>query len=262
MRSLGILSFLTILTVVITLSTAFEINAQDYVVTSKGDTITGQVKPLVFGPDKKVQITGDDKKKVSYPMFQVKSYRFKNEIYQPVKGPDGYTFMKLIHEGYVSLYAYQLPNQVTFDGSFLLRRDGKGIDVPNLGFKKYMKNFMEDCPSTVEKLENGDYSKRDLQKIIDEYNACIDAKTIDHGKIITEKVETNKKLSAWDILEEKVKGEADFEGKANALEMIQDIKGKISKGEKIPNFLLGGLKSALTQENLKPELEAALKEIN
>lgn len=237
-------------------------NAQDYLVTSKGDTLTGQIKPLMHGVDKKVQLTGEDKKKVVYSMFQVRAFQFKDEIYQPVKGPEGYVFMKLIKSGYLSLYSFPLPNQVSFDGSYLYRKDGTGMEVPNLSFKKFMKNFLEDCPEVVAKIDNGDLGKKELNQIIDEYNLCIGSKTIDHNKIIAQKQVQGKSITAWDALEEKVKSQGDFEGKKNALEMIQEVKNKIVASETIPNFLLEGLKSTLNQDVFKTELENALKETN
>lgn len=231
-------------------------------VTSKGDTVLGQVKPLMHGIDKKVQVTGEGKKKTVYPMFQVKSFRYKDDTYQPVKGPEGYVFMKLEKAGYLSLYSFQLPNQVSFDGSFLLRRDGEGIEVPNLSFKKFMKKFLEDCPDVVAKINSGEQGKKELNQIIDDYNVCIAAKTVDYDKAMVEKKAQVKIISSWDVLEEKVKSQPDFEGKNNALEMIQEIKSKIATSEKIPNFLLEGVKSALNQDVFKTELENALKETN
>ena len=145
---------------------------------------------------------------------------------------------------------------------YLLLLDGKGMDVPNLSFKKYMKKFLQDCPDVVDKIESGELGKKELNQIIDEYNQCVEDKTVDHAEIIAEQKEQVKTLTAWDVLEEKVKSQADFEGKNNALEMIEDIKGRIAKSEKIPNFLLDGLKSTLNQEIFQTELENALKEIN
>ncbi len=258
MKSSGIIHILLFVIVILASKCC---HAQDYLVTSKGDTLFGQVRPLTYGVDKKVQFTAEGKKKTVYPMFQVRSFRYKDEIYKPVKGPEGYTFMKLVRSGYLSLYNYQLPNQASYDGSFLLRKDGEGIDVPNLSFKKYMKNFLEDCPTIVGKIDNGDLGRKDLEQIIDEYNACIDGKTIDHDQVIAEKSEQKKVLSAWDVLLTKVTSQPDFEGKDNAMEMIQEIKRKITNTEKIPNFLLEGVRSILKQEELKVELENALNEI-
>jgi hypothetical protein len=259
MKSFGIIHIFLVIIILLVFKCA---SAQDFVVTSKGDTLMGEVKPLLYGVDKKVQLHQEGKKKVVYPMFQVRSFYYKGENYQPVKGPEGYTFMKLLKSGYLSLYAYQLPNQITFDGQYLLKMDGKGTEVPNISFKKAMERFLSDCPTVSERIDNGDYSKKDLFTIIDEYNACIEANTVDHGKIIAEKKVSDKVIGVWDVLEEKVKAEPDFEGKSNALEMIADIKGKVARSEKIPNFLIEGLKSTLTQETFKVELENALKEIN
>ena len=259
MRSFGVIHILFLIIMLLVYKCA---DAQDYVVTSKGDTLKGEVKPLFYGVDKKVQLAQEGKKKVVYPMFQVREFLYRGELYQPVKGPEGYTFMKLQKSGYLSLYSYQLPNQVTFDGYFLLKMDGKGMEVPNISFKKAMERFLSDCPSVAGKIDKGDYGKKDLHKIIDEYNGCIDANTVDHGKIIAEQQVQNKVIGAWDILEEKVKAEPEFDGKSNALDMIAEIKAKVSRSEKIPNFLLDGLKSTLTQDVFKADLENAIKEIN
>jgi len=244
------------------LSTLEHAQAQDFVVTTLGDTVRGEVKPLFFSVDKKVQLKGADKKKTVYPMFKVLAFQYKEEIYQPVKGPEGYTFMKLRKEGYLSIYNFQLPNQASFDGLYLSRKDGTGMEVPNLSFKKFMKNFLEDCPSVVEKIDNGDLGKRELDQIVDEYNECINDKTIDYGKLAAEKEVQDKIINAWDILEEKVNSQSDFEGKKDALDMIKEIKSKISRSENIPNFLLDGLKDSLGQDTFKEELENALNEIN
>lgn len=247
------------------LSTIFAYNttlAQDFLVTSKGDTIKGEIKSLAYGVDKKVQVLEPGKKKAVYSLIQVKSFTLKGETFQPVKGPNGYTFMKLIKQGYLSLFSFQGENKATYDGTYLLKRDGSGIEVPNLTFKKGMKNFLEDCPAVAKKIENDELNKRDLNRIIDEYNACVEDRSTDHESIIAAKVEQTKKVNAWDLLEEKVKAQSDFEGKNNALEMIGEIKNKISSSQKVPNFLLESLKSTLTQDEFKTELENALKEIN
>ena len=259
MRSFGIVHIFLVILILLVYKCA---NAQDYVVTSKADTLMGEVKPLFYGADKKVQLNQEGKKKVVYPMFQVRSFVYKGELYQPVKGPEGYTFMKLKKGGYLSLYSYQLPNQITFDGLYLLKMDGKGTEVPNISFRKVMEKFLSDCPAVAEKIDNGDLSKKDLDKIIDEYNACIGANTVDHGKIIAEQQVQKKVIGVWDVLEQKVKAEPDFEGKSNALEMIEEIKSKVDRSEKVPNFLVDGLKNTLTQEVFKADLENALKELN
>ena len=125
--------------------------AQDFLVTVQQDTIKGEIKPLLYGSEKKVQVTEPGKKKVAYPFFKVKAYSLNGEVFQPVKGPNGYTFMKLIKSGYLSLLSFQPENQTAYDGLWLLKKDGDGMEVPNLTFEKGMKKFLGDCPALGKK---------------------------------------------------------------------------------------------------------------
>ena len=243
------------------LSMQFRSVAQDYVVTTKGDTLRGELKPQNFGANSKVQVKDNDKKKSSFTLFQVKAFSFKGETFQPMKGPNGYCFMRLEKEGYLSLYSFQQLNQTTFDGSFLFKRDGTGLEIPNLTFKKTMMKFLNECSNVVAKIDKGDLGKRDLHLIIDEYNTCVANKTADQTKLIVQQEVNTKKISAWDTLEEKLKAQGDIEGKANALEMISEVKNKISKSETVPNFLVEGLKNILNPTELKGDLENALNEL-
>lgn len=238
---------------------------QDYIVTIQEDTIKGKVRALTYGAEKKVQIEEPGKKKVVYPFFKVKSFSIEGETYQPVKGPDGYTFMKLVKPGYLSLFAFQHKDQTTYDGLFLAKKDGTGTEVPNLTFKKGMRRFLDDCPSVATKIENDIYNKKDLNKIVDEYNACMTASpapVAPEKPVVVQPAPSRKSTTAWDALESKVKSEPDFAGKEDALEMIGEIKNKISTSQKIPNFLIEGVKTSLNQDVFKAELENALKEIN
>jgi hypothetical protein len=234
--------------------------AQDYLITSKGDSVAGDLKIFSMGPEKKVMVN-QNKKKTYYTLFQIKNFRFRNENYIPVKGPGGYTFMKVLREGYVSLLAFQLENQVTYDGLYLQKRDGSGMEVPNLSFEKAMKKFLAECNAVVSKLESDVYGRKDLNAIIDDYNNCISGKSAERGREIVQKQEQVRKTSPWDELNNKVKAAPDFAGKADAIEMIQEIKNKISRAEKVPNFMVEGLKSSLLDTGLQADLETALKEI-
>jgi hypothetical protein len=236
--------------------------AQDYAVTTKGDTIYGKIKALTFGPDKKLQVTEQGKKKITYPLFQVQSFTQDGDVYVPAKGPAGYTFMKVLKSGYLSLLAFQLENQVTFDGRYLLKKNGEGVEVPNLAFKKTLRNFLSDCGNIGEKIESGTYGKKDLDLIIDEYNACVKGNQAVKNAGIEVRADIADRLVSWNELETKVKNTEEFAGKSDGLEMIADIKGKLSRGEKVPNFIVEGLKSTLNREDLQPALQEALKHLN
>lgn len=233
--------------------------AQDYAVTIKGDTITGVIKITNYGPDKRIQITDAQKNKNVVSIFQTRYFTSEGEKYLPIRTDKGYVFMKLLKEGYLSLYAFQIENQTNFDGRYLMKKDGKGIEVPNLSFKKMMLKYLEECADVTDKINNGSLSKKNLTQIIDSFNECIDKNTIAKKQIVVEQHENKTGLNTWDKLEEKIKSLQDFGEKENALEMIAEIKNKIERGDKIPNFLIEGLKSVLDQTDLKVDLDMAFK---
>jgi len=169
--------------------------------------------------------------------------------------------MKLIKGGYLSLYAFQPENQTTFDGLYLLKRDGAGTEVPNIGFKKIIGKFLADDILLAEKLDKGDYGRRQLNEIIDEYNQYIDKKSVIQTESFVVQKEKSKVLTSWQALEDKVKAKDNFDNKDAVLEMIGDVKNKITNSEKIPNFVVSGLRNALSQTEFKEDLENALKTI-
>ena len=234
--------------------------AQDYVLTTKGDSLTGEVKPLLYGPEKRVQILSNDDKN-SFTLFEVREFSSEGDVYHPVKGDNGYVFMKLIQPGYLTLYGYQMENQTRFDGFFLKKMDGEGITVPNLGFKKYISQFLEDCPDIVARVRSGELGKKNLSELVTAYNECVDSRTVDHSKVIAEREQRTIKINAWDSLEERIR-EKDFSEKKNSLEMIAEIRKKIERREAIPNFLVEGLKNSLKDTGLEGDLAQALSQIN
>lgn len=248
------------------------VSAQDFAVTHRGDTLRGKIKIYNFGADRKIQINTPDKKKTVLPVFQVKSVILDNEIFQPVKGPSGYEFMKLLKEGYLSLYAFQVQNQSTYDGMLLTKRDGTSMEVPNLNFRKSMKKFLDECPGTTAKIDDGTFARKDLTVIVDHYNECVtrnSAPPVAQSEKPVQAPLTQSPQpevaaptsSSFAILEDRVKGLDDFDGRADALEMIAEIKAKLSRGEKIPNFLVEGLKGTLKDKGVDDALTAALAEI-
>jgi len=249
-----------VLSFVMLMATAEFVVAQDYVLTTRGDSVAGEVKPLLYGSEKKVQITSAGKEKNTYSIFQVREFSADGEIYHPVKGERGYEFMKLVKSGYLSIYAYQMENQTRFDGLLLKKMDGQTLVVPNLGFKKYMARFLDDCPSVVAQLEQGTLGRKDVDDVVDAYNSCVQARTADHNAIVARREQQSEKISAWVSLEEKVR-DKDFSEKQNALEMITEIRKKIQRQESIPNFLFNGLKNALRDTGLSADLERAIDEV-
>lgn len=237
------------------------VHAQDFLVTTKGDTLTGEIKSLNYGPEKKVQLKSADKKKTVYSMFQIAYYSLDKEVFYPVKGPYGYSFMKLLKPGYLSLYSFTSQDQLTYDGLYLLKKDGRGTTVPNISFKKILANFLEDCPEVSTKIQNDEFSKKDLEKIIDAYNACIISRT-NHLATQQNSISTKDKVGPWNILVEKITALENFSEKENVLEMISEVKKKISSAEKVPNFLISGIKQSVTEPTLQQDLANAINSMD
>lgn len=235
-------------------------SAQDYVVTAKGDTLKGKVKMFVNGLDKRVQVIQADKKKQTFTIIQVRSFYLKGENYRPVKFADSYVFMKPLKQGYLSLYAFQMKGQLTYDGRYLLKLDGQGMEVPNLGFKRNMSRFLSECHELTSQIEEGKRGYSDLNEIIDEFNACINTKTnIQVNAPANSEVAASVNLDQWNALETKVQNSSLSE-KNDALDMIKDIKNKLGKGEQVPKFLTEALKAALkNDEELTTELVKAME---
>lgn len=227
----------------------------DYVITTKGDTVKGKLKYLSSTFEKKVQVTALDGKKHIYQITQTIAFKLGKDIYYPVRYNETYTYMKLLKSGYLGLYSFQLPNQINWDGRYLLKKDGKGVEVPNIGFKKVLTPFLSECPDVTARIASGELTKNKINDIIDQFNTCIDSNTV-------KRIPVQSKANAWNELESHVRGLASFEQKTNALEMITEIKSKINRGERIPNFLTEGLKDSLKdQPTIKEVLEKALAEL-
>jgi hypothetical protein len=259
MRSFTIIHVLLLLIFLIAYQCA---HAQDFVITTKGDSLSGDTRVFNFGTEWKVQLTKPDKTKAIFNVFQVREFSERNEIYHPVKFRDSYVFMKVLKAGYLSLYAFQLPEQGTFDGRYLLKKDSKGVEVPNLNYKKIMSSFLSDCEAVSAKVAAGIYGRKDLDLLIDDYNTCINANSkLRQSEEVPTNTTTKTTPQTWDDLHSKVTNHADFEGKSDALEMITEIKKKLSRDEKIPNFLTSGLKAILDSTDLKADLEKALGDL-
>ncbi len=226
----------------------------DYLVLTKGDTLYGKVKHLSYGTQEAIQIEQkDSKRKVNYPMLQVKAFEIDNEPYHLIRTTTKYTYMKLISGGYLSLYAFRMDGQNIWNGRYLYKIDGSGMEVPTLAFKKKMAEYLTECPDLKASIESGDLNRNDLDSIIVRYNACISRNT----NVKSQEVEVASKNAAsvnvWEELESKIKN-VNLEDKESVLEMIAEAKSKSSQGEKIPNFLKDALRKSLKDNRDLEEL--------
>lgn len=229
----------------------------DYVVMTKGDTLRGEAKLLSYDLLDRVQISVN-KKKTSYTAMQVKSVFTGNKLYHAQRYENSIRFMQVVKSGYLSLYQFKAANQATYDSRFLVKMGGKGIEVPNLGFKKLMIGFLEDCPEVSAKIKDEVLKRNDLDQIIDEYNVCIDTKTKLSKAVAVATITSNEKLEVIKNLQAKVTAIETLAGKKDVLDLLADISDKATRLQSIPNYQLEALKGYLNESEAKPELDKLL----
>jgi len=248
---------LRILAVLILFS--FSVKAQkDYLVTSKVDTLYGEIRIQSYDQIDRVQIT-IDKKKQLFTALKILSLNMAGQVYKPIEYEKKIMLMKVLKEGYLSLFAFRIPNQNNYDGRLFKKMGDLPIEVPNLGFKKILGNYLDDCESVSEKVKAGDLGRKDLDQIIDSYNLCITSRnTVNYSVSAEPIIIANEVTAAIGSLINKTEAE-DFPSKKDALDLLRDIQSKVEKKETTPNYLTEGLKSYLSNvPALSDDLEKLL----
>jgi len=213
------------------------VQAQDYVVTLRNDTLRGRVAIHSYSKLERVLVTVD-KKKNDLAATAVKLIWMDSAVYVPVRTNEGYLFMHLARPGFVSLcYSRQSPG-TPYDVPFLVKRTGESIEVTALRFRKSVSNFLSECASIQSRIEEDQLGRKDLDKIIDEYNACLASQT--HEAFVTSE---DPKLSAINALQQKLSKDAS--APTDAMDILKDLYLKVKDGKLVPNYLLDGLKETL-----------------
>jgi len=230
----------------------------NYVITNKGDTLKGELKLLSYDLIDRVQVA-DFHKKTVYTAMQIRSVTLDGTVYRPERYENAVRFMKVIKDGFLSYYAF-CTSQNLWDGRYLKKRDGAAMELPNLSFKKMMAKFLEGCQDLQIRIENGELSKKDIERIVDLYNICLQARTealVRNPRPRVAVVDADKVLAVRNLVA-KVESE-NFLTKKDALDVLKDIESKVSKNEAIPNYLIEGLKSYLADSpSLTSDLDALI----
>ncbi len=235
----------SLLLLVLILNSFLAFAQKDYAISSKGDTLVGELKLFSYDNLDRLQINSEGKK-TTYTLLQIRSFVKEKINYIPVRHENSLRFMRVIKEGYLSLLAFKSTPQSNWDDRYLLKKDDSGMEVPNLSFKKILAKYLEDCPEVHDQIERGDFSRGDIEKIIDLYNLCIQSKTEALIKTKAPTISFNSdKMLALMNLSEKVEAE-NFLTKKDVTDLLNDIKAKIAKNEVVPNYLTEGLKSYLS----------------
>jgi len=222
----------------------------DQVITLKGDTLLGKVS---FSDGKSYVQTITIKKekgKSHFKVFEVKSLVINGDFYKTIKIYGKYQLGLVIKEGYLSMYKIldiEVSTSNEYATSVLIKLDGSMLIVPNIGFRKYMATFLEDCDVVVNGFVNKEYKKSEVEKIVDDYNNCM----IKNTKIInSEQAEAGirlKKIEQIDILIKAINQDGGILESSTVIEMLNDLKSKIKEGTKVPSYLENALRESLKE---------------
>jgi len=222
----------------------------EYVVTLKSDTVKGDVRIMSYDQIDRVQVSGKGKKEV-FTALDVLIVRIGSESYKSVKIDNAIRLMKILKSGYLSLYGFKLPNQSGYDGRYLVKLDGTSMEMPNLGFKKMLSGFLEECDEVSAKVKKGELGKSKIEEIIDLYNECLTkAKPVVAVSAEPVNPDTSDKAmlkEAIQTLMTKIQ-QQEFGSREDALDILRDIQSKVNRDENVSNYLLDGLRSTLKDQ--------------
>jgi len=225
----------------------------DYVVTIKGDTIKGEVLFLnVRGNIERLHLEIEGQKKKNFMATQLRSAFVDSSDIKIIKYLDKYRFMKVVASGYLNLLYFRADGSLTFNQVFLYKNDGEMTELPRLNFKSRMSDFVDECDDVAIKIKNRELKIGDLDKIIKEFNDCIDRKTLQSTNAVTQLAQPDLNDQTGDSFESKriisnlrVKFKESNLPNTDFDEIMDDIDQKIDQGKKVPGYLIEALKESL-----------------
>ncbi len=225
----------------------------DVVVTAKGDSLTGKAKIMAYDVIDRVQLT-EGKAKKQFTAVQVLAARVNDVWYGPVRTEYGYRMMKILQSGFLSLYLGRAQNSMVYDVQFLVRRDGKIMEVPNLTFKKSMQEFLSDCPKVQEDLASEKLTKKDVMAIVQEFNSCLEqssARTSGQSAVVAD---TDHRITAIQRLKDNLTN-SEIPSRTDAIDILNDLQDKIRKNQTIANYQIEALRGMLKGTVVETESE-------
>jgi hypothetical protein len=135
------------------------------------------------------------------------------------------------------------------------------LQVPNMGFKKYLGDMVEDCHAVNDKVKTGDLNRNNIEELVTQYNTCI--VSIQEQKIKAAlPIPSTPASGLIEKLKTKV-SESDLSNKDDVNGLLNSITDKLKKNEPVPAYMKEGLKEYLGgRENMKADMEQLLTLLN
>jgi hypothetical protein len=229
-----------------------QISAQSYMITTKADSLVGKIQIRENRAGNEFVRFKSGKIKETYEIFQIKKIIDKdgNKLV-PINVEGKYRFGLVEMEGYLSKYLYTSPEgNLKFQSEVLIKVDGSTQIVPGaIGFRSTMAKFTSECPRVSQGLKNKEYSRNELAKIIADFNACINEKSmISTASETADLLPSTSLASQLQEFKKRLSVSTKVQNKEEAIEMFDDIAEKLLEGEDIPNYLSNGFKELITSD--------------
>jgi hypothetical protein len=232
---------------------ALQLHAQDdYVVTMKQDTLRGTVRILSYDLMDRVSVKTKGNK-TNLTAVEARLLFIDSVSYAPVQHDNSIRFMRIIRPGYLTLYGYRVQNQANYDSRLLVKMNGEKLDLPNIGFKKILSDFLSDCSSTSQKIKAGDFERTKVEVVVDDYNTCV----ANQNKVAIVTATPTPLIEAIGVLRIKVENSS-IDSRKDVLDLIADLDDKAKNNQTIPPYLSNGLKNYLAD---KKEFEVELSNV-
>lgn len=257
---------------------------KQYVVKMNGDTLYGKIMiNPVRDNSRSMLFKGDDgiKKKIQALRYRFayysEKYQFRSVPYLKQR-----LFMIIVSEGpQASLYYYvHKRDNSTLTSRIVVNHKGEALELSVLNFKNQMREFMNDCPQVVARLDSREFRFKNYSKLVTAYNGCELNKTVvasdnppttvsspkptvsttssvttatpaiaavpPEPSISTKPEKSDIQLLRLGKIEgfkNFVNSLSDFESKKDILEVVVDLENRINQNSEIPDYLWSSLSS-------------------
>lgn len=252
-----------ILSTILSAIYSFSYGQEQWLVTVKMDTVYGRIYLETVDQYRADEArVKDEKTKVNYKSYQIRSVHLgENQDFETLKIDGRYQFAQVDIKGtYFSQYLYKDPEQVTSSNyvlKLLVNWKGEQFKFSNLTSKKKFAEYFQDCKSLSEKIESGKLKKKELEKIIAEFDKCMEENK--NQSVVVQSVAPPVSTSAMEAFISDLKSKDLYNGEI--VTMLEDINLKIANRQSIPNYMQQAVLSQLDgNEDLKAKFLALIKE--
>ena len=158
------------------------IGQSEYLITLKGDTLYGKIfiSSLKSIGDITVKT---EKENVVVSANMVDRLIIKDVLYKPVNYANTKRMAQIFEEGYLSHIGIRQEGSGLYNHQLLYKETGEHLIVSNLGFKKRLSNFLQECAPLIANLETGVIKANQIQDMVRFYNNSCSQSTINTSKL-------------------------------------------------------------------------------